>query len=322
MTATERGFNGHFRAEIALSDHDLKCRVAQMSRDKLYGESTGPQSLFRFHCETLFSRSSLHRFEIGLHRHESFLQILYISGGDGDATLEGAVTPIQPPAVIIVPPGFEHGFRFSRDIAGLIITLIPSALSTLLQTVTRQHLARPVLIPLEGHDALGEVVKACELISQEFAGNRLARDAMIEGQIASLIAHLCRIDRASAQQTGADRNGNRFEMLLNLIERHIRDHKSAAFYAQQLGMSQTHLNRLVRQQCGTSLQRLIARRQLEIAQQELLFTVSTVQMVATGLGFVDPSYFSRFFVRETGMTPGAWRSAEQSKFAATPSPEA
>lgn len=290
-----------------------------MYTDKLYGENGGQQSLFRFHCETLFSRSSLHRFEIGLHRHESFLQILYISGGEGDATLNGTVTPIRPPAIIIVPPGYEHGFRFSRDIAGLIITLIPSAMSTLLQAVTRQHLSRAVHICLAGHDGLEDVIATCETISREFAGNRLARDAMIEGQIASLIAQLSRIDRDNSQQTGADRNGNRFETLLTLIERHIRDHRNAAFYAQQLGMSQTHLNRLVRQQCGTSLQRLIARRQLDIAQQELLFTVSTVQMVAMGLGFADPSYFSRFFVRETGMTPGAWRTAQQKKLSAPPS---
>lgn len=289
-----------------------------MDRDKLYGENAGQQSPFRFHCETLFSRSSLHRFEIGLHRHDSFLQILYISGGEGDATLDQTVFPIKPPAIIIVPPGFEHGFRFSRDIAGLIITLIPSALSTLLQAVVRQHLSRPVHIPFAGHDELETVVTACETIAREFAGNRLARDAMIEGQIASLIAQLARIDRDTGPQTGADRNGNRFETLLNLIELHIRDHRNAAFYAQQLGMSQTHLNRLVRQQCGTSLQRLIARRQLDIAQQELLFTVSTVQMVATGLGFADPSYFSRFFMRETGLTPGAWRNAQQMKLSERP----
>lgn len=42
----------------------------------LYGEEATQGTEFRFHCETLFSRSSLHRFEIGLHRHSAFLQIL------------------------------------------------------------------------------------------------------------------------------------------------------------------------------------------------------------------------------------------------------
>ncbi|WP_236775424.1 helix-turn-helix domain-containing protein, partial [Agrobacterium tumefaciens] len=81
------------------------------------------------------------------------------------------------------------------------------------------------------------------------------------------------------------------------------------FYAKKLGLSETHLNRLVRSVSGLSLQRLIARRQIEIAQQELIFTVSSVQMIAEGLGFADPAYFNRFFKRETGMTPRAWRLA-------------
>ena len=94
-----------------------------MVRDRLYGEEPNQNESFRFHCETLFSRSSLYRFEIDTHQHPGFFQILYISEGDGDARLDGTSQVICPPAVILVPPGFEHGFRFSRDIAGVIVTL-------------------------------------------------------------------------------------------------------------------------------------------------------------------------------------------------------
>lgn len=86
------------------------------ANEGLYGEEAAQGSDFRFHCETLFSRSSLHRFEIGLHRHSAFLQILYIFGGEGDALLDGRIEPIRPPVAIIVPPGFE---RLVRSVSGL-----------------------------------------------------------------------------------------------------------------------------------------------------------------------------------------------------------
>ena len=228
----------------------------------LYGEEAVQGTDFRFHCETLFSRSSLHRFEIGLHRHAAFQQILYIWGGEGDALLDGRIEAIRPPVAIVVPPGFEHGFRFSRDIGGMIVT---------------------------------------------------GRDAIIEGQLAIVTALLARAARPLLEGTGEGLAEQRFELLLSLIARHIREPQKAEFYAKKLGLSETHLNRLVRSVSGLSLQRLIAKRQIEIAQQELIFTVSSVQMIAEGLGFADPAYFNRFFKRETGMTPRAWRLAEQRK---------
>lgn len=285
--------------------------MTRQVHDQLYGEAVPQPSPFRFHCETLFSRSSLHRFEIGLHRHESFLQILCISGGEGDATLNGEVTAIKPPSIVIVPPGFEHGFRFSRDIAGIILTLIPSALSPSAQAAARQYLARPSLLSLTGNPQQQPITDCCDLLWTEYSSSHPARHVMMEGLITTLIVHLLRGVQISFQDKATEKNSGRLDLLLSLISRHVREHKDASFYAQKLGLSQTHLNRLLRQQFGVSLQRLIAQRQLDIAKQELLFTVSTVQMVAISLGFSDPAYFSRFFLRETGMTPRSWRLAEQ-----------
>lgn len=284
--------------------------------DQLYGEAATPQTPFRFHCETLYSRSSLHRFEIDLHRHENFLQILFFADGEGDATLNGEALSIKPPAIIIAPPGCEHGFRFSRDISGMILTIIPAALPPAAQALARQHLRRPMLLRLNDESSRQNEMECFEAIWNEYSNNNVGRDAMMEGQITTLIAQLSRrVLRSTNTDPVTDRSAGRFPLLLDLIARHIRDDRDSAFYAQQLGISQTQLNRMVRQQSGTSLQRLIAQRRLEIAKQELLFTVSSVQMVATGLGFSDPAYFSRFFLRETGTTPKAWRLAERQRLA-------
>ncbi|NKC51370.1 hypothetical protein HED63_16380 [Ochrobactrum cytisi] len=91
---------------------------------ELYGEESEQKPDFWLHCETLFSRSSLHNFEISLHRHESFFQLLYIEGGTGQVSFDGVIYPFQTPCAIMVPPGFNHGFAFSRDIVGHIVTIL------------------------------------------------------------------------------------------------------------------------------------------------------------------------------------------------------
>ena len=38
-------------------------------------------------------------------------------------------------------------------------------------------------------------------------------------------------------------------------------------------------------------------------------TAQTIEQIAYSLGFRDPAYFSRFFSRLSGMSPGAYRKA-------------
>ncbi|PRD42964.1 hypothetical protein C5748_14480 [Phyllobacterium phragmitis] len=110
-------------------------------------------------------------------------------------------------------------------------------------------------------------------------------------------------------------NERRVERLAGLIHQHFRTRQPAGFYARQLGISPTHLNRIVREVTGFSTHELIARKRVEEAKRALVFTTATVQEIGFGLGFADPAYFSRFFLQRTGMTPRAYRSAETAKLA-------
>ncbi|MGO7660789.1 AraC family ligand binding domain-containing protein, partial [Rhizobium ruizarguesonis] len=76
--------------------------------------------------ETIRSRSSFQHGEIRPHRHESFFHILYIEGGAGDAIFGEKSYASRPPGIITVPPGINHGVRFSRDSDGLVITMLRS----------------------------------------------------------------------------------------------------------------------------------------------------------------------------------------------------
>jgi AraC family transcriptional activator of pobA len=45
------------------------------------------------------------------------------------------------------------------------------------------------------------------------------------------------------------------------------------------------------------------------ARRELAYTTLSVKQIALDLGFADAGYFTRFFLREAGQTPSAWREA-------------
>ncbi|ABC92200.1 transcriptional regulator protein, AraC family [Rhizobium etli CFN 42] len=284
---------------------------------ELYGENTGRSPEFWLHCETIRSRSSLHHWEIRLHRHESFFQILYIEAGSGDAIFGKRSHAIRPPAVITVPPGLDHGFRFSRDIDGLVITILRSHLSH--PPGERSHLgewlAMPRLTPLDPDNAeAAYVMQTLRRLGDEFENRRGGRNEVLAAYVGLALRLTARISHEGhAQELPSNENERRMVMLDELIQQHFRSHRPASFYAKELGVSSTHLTRIVRSMTGNTPHELIAGKLIEEAKRQLVFTIGSVQEIGFRLGFADPAYFSRFFLKYTGETPRIWRTNEKAR---------
>ena len=48
-------------------------------------------------------------------------------------------------------------------------------------------------------------------------------------------------------------------------------------------------------------------RRTDKAKRELGYTNLMVRQIADGLGFAEPAYFTRFFLKHTGRAPTDWR---------------
>lgn len=286
---------------------------------ELYGERAGNAPDFWLHCETIPSRSSLHRYEIGLHRHESFFQLLYISAGSGDALFGGARWTLTPGALVTVPPALGHGFRFSRDIDGYVFTMLASHLR--LSGAAARFAGAPRVTPLDPLDPDGAfVLSTLDRLAAEWQRRESGRTALMEAYLTTVLALAARLWSRGVPAEGADAAARRMEHLNSLIQQHFRDQKPANFYAQELGVSPTHLNRIVKAASGLTAHAYIARKRIDEARRDLVFTDRPAQEIALRLGFADPAYFSRAFLRETGHTPRAYRLAERARLAAQ-SPE-
>jgi AraC family transcriptional activator of pobA len=119
---------------------------------------------------------------------------------------------------------------------------------------------------------------------------------------------------AASERNGAEsRDGARMRELNDLIDTHLAEHRPLAFYAERLGISPTHLNRLCRLHFGESVQALVDRKLISAARRELVFSPFPAKDIAFALGFADPAYFSRFFRKKTGVTPGRYRAVQRGR---------
>lgn len=280
----------------------------------LYGENARKAPNFWVHCETIESRSSRHAWEIRLHRHDSFFQILYLESGSGDAVLDDRIAPIPPSSVVSVPAGFNHGFRFSRDVKGIVLTILNTHLGH--APVERGGLfLTPQVTQLDIAQADGAyVAQTLTRLADEFDNRRPGRGNLLAAYISSILQLLTRMSSAQTEskQLPSDK-ARRIDALRALIQQHFRAHKPVAFYAQALDMSLTHLNRIVRSALGCTAHDLIAEKLMEESKAQLLFSAAPVSEIATHLGFADPAYFSRFFLSRAGEPPRVWRLREQAR---------
>ena len=285
---------------------------------RLYREQTGESGDFWIHCETIPARTHLHNWEIAVHRHEAFFQLFLVTCGLGEL-LSPLPMPFTAPCAIFIPRGVAHGFRFSRDIDGLVLTSLAERLTplagsdrTIADFLTR---TRIVSAAPEAEESR-RLVSAMDGVASELATPLPARALALDMHLMQALLALVRLGLHSQSGGGtADPGADRFQALEVLVAAHFREQPSVAFLASRIGVSPTHLNRIARRHGGLSVGGLVARHLLEAAQRELVFTPTPVQAIAYSLGFSDPAYFNRFFRSRTGMTPGAFRQSERLKLA-------
>lgn len=92
------------------------------------------------------------------------------------------------------------------------------------------------------------------------------------------------------------------------VEReHARWH-AVGPYARRMGYSERSLTRATEAVTGLTAKAFITRRIVLEAKRLLAHSADPVATIAHGLGFDEPTNFVKYFRRETGMTPGAFRS--------------
>ena len=96
-----------------------------------------------------------------------------------------------------------------------------------------------------------------------------------------------------------------------LVERDYARRHRVSDYASALGVTPGHLNALCRTQLRQTASARIHARQVLEAKRLLLYSDLAVAEVADRLGFADPAYFSRFFRREAGRAPAAYRAQKR-----------
>jgi AraC family transcriptional regulator, transcriptional activator of pobA len=278
----------------------------------LYGEATDAPGVDWIHCESIQARSRLHDYVIQPHRHQTLFQILHLTQGSGHLLFDGQGIGIAPPCLVTLPPMVVHGYTFTSDVEGTVMTVFASRVAEILgATADLAETFRSVqIIPIEDqlNRAQGLAADIDAVVSESQGRAPVRREAM-EARLFLILIALYRMQRGKSPLAPSERSRSREHALRfrQLVDQDYRSHQQIASYARQIGVTSTHLNRVCRENFGETATGLIHQRLVLEAKRYLTFTTLSVKEVSFALGFEEPAYFARFFKQKTGLPPMAFR---------------
>jgi len=283
----------------------------------LYGDNVQPGWQNSFNFEWIPLRSAPYKWDIQPHMHESFIQILHLIQGKAEIQIENAKWHAQAPCVIVIPARTVHGFRFSEDTNGPVVTATQRSLESMAEVAMPELVAtirKPAVIQLSPDTrAVADLMPLFLAIEREVRVPAPGQFAAGMSLLTAIFVQVARMEHATApaMQAATLRKARQIEKFRALVDENFRKHLPLSFYAEQLGVTAGHLSRLCRETLGMSSSDVIDARIIHEAQRGLVFSTYTIKQLAANLGFSDEAYFGRFFRKHTGLTLTEFRARAQ-----------
>ncbi|MFF0724485.1 helix-turn-helix domain-containing protein [Streptomyces sp. NPDC004134] len=250
------------------------------------------------------------------HRH-TFHEIVYVRAGQGHHVVDQRRWPITPPHLGIVTPGQVHHWERATGLDGWVMIFTEDFLLPTPGDRDRlRELSRVSWLSPDPRPA-GILAALFAEMAREYAGRAPGFISVLQSYLHVLLIRADRLSRTARTEPegGGDAGpaagraaeiARRFDRLLTEPGAAVAE-LSVRGCAASVGVSVGYLNEAVKRVTGLTPGHLIRQAQAREAKRLLAATDLTVRQVARLAGFSDPAYFSRFFRRETGSSPGDYR---------------
>lgn len=209
---------------------------------------------------------------------------------------------------LLLPPGCEHAMVDCGE------TFVRASLAFM----PDGHMDTPLRISFPEKVRVGRITETMEsalqlaLASVEQAkgvGSQLLADALCILMLL-LASDACKTDQSGEQQEQED-------IRVTRARQYICDNRNRAIsvgeVARYVHLSERQLNRLAREEIGSSVSDIIRAARCEAVKEQLLNTKLTTAQIAEQLDFSNEYNLIRFFQNAEGMSPGRFRKSANMK---------
>ena len=275
---------------------------------KLKAQSTEPLLSTDFDIRDLAGAMGKKAMIQDLHRHDYFF-LLVIQKGRGTHEIDFQPHDIQGPCVFLMRPGQVHQLHLYAGCQGYVIEFKPGFYKQgekLTAIQWRNLMANPLyrFTP----KTISPISQTVNSLFEEYQSRKEGYFEMVRSYLDIIFLLLYRHYTLSVSSTATPSHlQEQLNRLLELIETHVATYKQVTKYAEMMHLSVFQLNAMTKKSLGKSTSELINEHILLEARRYLLATSNQVSQISYQLGYEDVSYFIRFFKKNTGYTPEAYR---------------
>jgi AraC family transcriptional regulator, transcriptional activator of pobA len=248
------------------------------------------------------------------HQHD-FFEVLYLSKGSGFHVIDGNKYEIQPPCVFFMSPGQAHKIEFSNDIEGFIF-IFTSEFYLINHTNQNRLIEFPFFFTIrqENRPLILESKQDVEFLETLFRKGideiEKRDDYSIDllRSVLDLILTSCAVlYKTDENMLSKGRGHIVVKKFFQMVEENFQKNLTVNEYAGKLAITPNHLTQTVNQLTGKTSSQIIKSKQVLEIKRLLVHTNLSVTEIAIRLNFPDQSYFTKFFKRETGISPLQYR---------------
>ena len=242
------------------------------------------------------------------HKHDFYLSVLFTKG-IGTHTIDFNSYSIKPGSLFFMLPGQTHDWTLSENIEGYIFFHTKSFYDLLFPN--RRLDEYPTFYLRDNLNHIQLKPKELVIFNSYFKNilTEYEQSNSLKYRKIGLLLDLIYIDSSRLRykdEFNSKKTNSQmlyYKDLQLLIDRDFIILKKPKDYAEQLNVTVKHLNKIVKTLLNKSTSDLINERIILEAKRLISHGNLSIKEISDHLGYEDYSYFSRFFKKNTGMTP-------------------
>lgn len=252
------------------------------------------------------------------HRHD-YYELLFFTEGSGKHMIDFETHSIGPKSIHFVAPGQVHALIRTPETKGFVIAfskefmfINSTDISVLNDFPAFNNISTPVLA-LDEY-LYSETNGIVEKMGEEEKGSDPYKDKIL-GALITILLLKCKSRLSFKAKTGTDSvSGQVLIRFNNLLEEKFMELHKVNEYSDLMNISPNHLSETLKKSTGKTAGELIQERLILEAKRLLLHADISTKEIGYHLNFSDPSYFSRFFKANTGLSPEEFRKQSREKY--------
>ena len=240
----------------------------------------------------------------------AFHTILFVESGRVDCRInlkdyriEGCAIFLAASGIVLDSLAYQAGTRFLIIAYSDVGSILPATSRS--SRIIRAATYAPLLLPVDPGrmDRHLQLLRVVQHVAESGPDYSFKED-IVEG-FAKVIAG--GIARIILERSGSKRPSGRRPTILRQfiasVQKNCDRHRDLEFYAKELCVTPKYLSRIVSEQSGRVATDIIREYVISAARLLLSGGEYNVQQVSNLMGFPSASYFGRYFLKATGMTP-------------------